>query len=344
LGKTVSSQSVSAIAMIGSSLRRGARLVFADRLTSESYVSLTIAMLRRWQDNIEILPNRVGGTRARAQFIERAKAVIDRVAPSSIRLEDADSAHSLLPEGFQIAPGCSRGRHDVVEPDASSAAYWWASALLTSSSKAFVPGIRQQSFQPDIEFALLVEDVGGAIDWMQAGTGSRGCAAHIALGQVNAARIPDAAVMLSVLAAAANAAPDHQADSVAGPLSSKWRVSKPFARDRPSELGLKSHIGGLRTLRVKETDRIAALASELRKVGCSVETGEDWISIEPPGKYHRRDAGAADPVIIETYNDHRMAMAFAVLGLVRPGISIRNPKCVAKSYPTFWKDFAKLYR
>ena len=51
-----------------------------------------------------------------------------------------------------------------------------------------------------------------------------------------------------------------------------------------------------------------------------------------------------EPVVIETYNDHRMAMAFALLGLVRPGIAIRNPACVAKSYPTFWKDFAKLYQ
>jgi 3-phosphoshikimate 1-carboxyvinyltransferase len=128
-----------------------------------------------------------------------------------------------------------------------------------------------------------------------------------------------------------------------------------------------SRLTGLRTLRVKETDRIAALANELRKVGCSVETGDDWISITPPPEKHAgsdrredpdrrghaadrsgssslRSSDPASPVIIETYNDHRMAMAFAVLGLVRPGISIRNPKCVAKSYPGFWKDFAKLYQ
>jgi 3-phosphoshikimate 1-carboxyvinyltransferase len=122
-----------------------------------------------------------------------------------------------------------------------------------------------------------------------------------------------------------------------------------------------SCLTGLRTLRVKETDRIAALANELRKVGCIVETGEDWIEITPPPREAQQrvatvrersarnqplaDArGLPEPVIIETYNDHRMAMAFAVLGLVRRGISIRNPKCVAKSYPTFWKDFAKLYQ
>jgi 3-phosphoshikimate 1-carboxyvinyltransferase len=147
---------------------------------------------------------------------------------------------------------------------------------------------------------------------------------------------------------------------------------------------------GLRTLRVKETDRIAALASELRKIGCTVETGEDWIEITPPPpvppppepepearpealppmNMHGRAARAtvewressssggtgvppvlqgrsADSVIIETYNDHRMAMAFAVLGLAAPGgrrLAIRNPACVRKSYPTFWQDFAKLYR
>jgi 3-phosphoshikimate 1-carboxyvinyltransferase len=122
---------------------------------------------------------------------------------------------------------------------------------------------------------------------------------------------------------------------------------------------------GLHTLRVKETDRIAALANELRKVGCTVETTEDSISITPPG--HRRDArdsgevergpesrgksksGSSEscptrePIVIETYNDHRMAMAFAVLGLARPRLAIRNPACVAKSYPGFWTDFAKLY-
>ena len=98
-----------------------------------------------------------------------------------------------------------------------------------------------------------------------------------------------------------------------------------------------SRITGLRTLRVKETDRIAALANELRKVGCVVETGDDWISIDPSTRHDK-------PVIIETYNDHRMAMSFAVLGLARPGIAIRNPACVAKSYPTFWKDFARLYQ
>lgn len=105
-----------------------------------------------------------------------------------------------------------------------------------------------------------------------------------------------------------------------------------------------STLTGLHTLHVKETDRIAALANELRKVGCEVETTNDSITISPMPKNLPAETGTnRKDIVIETYNDHRMAMAFAVLGLVRPGISIANPKCVAKSYPGFWRDFAKLY-
>ena len=98
----------------------------------------------------------------------------------------------------------------------------------------------------------------------------------------------------------------------------------------------RSTLTGLHTLRVKETDRIAALANELRRVGCTVQTTDDSITIDPSTRHD-------DPVVIETYNDHRMAMAFAVLGLARPNICIANPACVRKSYPTFWEDFSKLY-
>ena len=100
--------------------------------------------------------------------------------------------------------------------------------------------------------------------------------------------------------------------------------------------GSPSTVSGLRTLRVKESDRIAALATELQRIGCTVQTGDDSITVDPRPRHEK-------PVHIETYSDHRMAMAFAVLGLARPGISIKNPACVSKSYPSFWRDFARLY-
>ena len=97
----------------------------------------------------------------------------------------------------------------------------------------------------------------------------------------------------------------------------------------------KSRIRGLETLRVKESNRVQALAEELTRLGCRVETTPSSITIEPM-------MGSAKPVVIDPRGDHRIAMTFAVLGLGRPGISIANPQCVSKSYPRFWQDFALL--
>ena len=90
-----------------------------------------------------------------------------------------------------------------------------------------------------------------------------------------------------------------------------------------------SRFTGLGTLRVKESDRIEAVAAGLRALGGTVETGGDWVRVHPlPAQ--------PTPATIDTVNDHRIAMAFAVLGLARPGVSIRNPDCVRKSWPGFW--------
>jgi 3-phosphoshikimate 1-carboxyvinyltransferase len=97
---------------------------------------------------------------------------------------------------------------------------------------------------------------------------------------------------------------------------------------------------------VKESDRIAALTRELAKVGVKVDSpvsgDDDVLTITPPPGGLRTDAGAP-PVEFETYDDHRMAMSLALVGLRRPGVVIRNPSCVGKTYPEFWRHFAGLY-
>ena len=92
-------------------------------------------------------------------------------------------------------------------------------------------------------------------------------------------------------------------------------------------------INNVRQLRFKETDRLTAIANELTKIGAGVELFEDGLTIHP-----RPLHGAA----ISTYNDHRMAMSFAVVGLRVPGIQIEHPACVSKSFPNFWEEFSKL--
>jgi 3-phosphoshikimate 1-carboxyvinyltransferase len=94
-------------------------------------------------------------------------------------------------------------------------------------------------------------------------------------------------------------------------------------------------IRNVQNLRFKETDRLKSLAFELRKIGANVEEINDGLKIK------RRRLQKA---IIETYNDHRMAMSFAVAGLAINGLKIKNPNCVAKSFPDFWNKFDSLYK
>ena len=89
-----------------------------------------------------------------------------------------------------------------------------------------------------------------------------------------------------------------------------------------------TRIRGIASARVKETDRISAVCAELRKIGVRVDEHEDGMTIFPCSQFH--------PAVIHTYNDHRMAMAFSLIGLRVPGISIDNPGCISKTFPNFF--------
>ena len=93
-------------------------------------------------------------------------------------------------------------------------------------------------------------------------------------------------------------------------------------------------LSGLHTLKIKETDRLTALKTEIEKLGGNVKITDRSLELLNTGKINQN-------VLIDTYNDHRMAMAFAPLGLRVP-ININNPKVVSKSYPDFWDDLQKL--
>jgi 3-phosphoshikimate 1-carboxyvinyltransferase len=95
----------------------------------------------------------------------------------------------------------------------------------------------------------------------------------------------------------------------------------------------------VRHLRIKESDRLAAMAGELGRAGVPVRELEDglvipgcWFEEEPP----------RDPIVVDSHDDHRIAMALALVGLRRPGLAIADPEVVAKSYPNFWRDLSTL--
>jgi 3-phosphoshikimate 1-carboxyvinyltransferase len=314
IGKTASSQFISAVMLIAPWLRYGVELVGEEEFTSASYVNLTSDALDRWNVRVEYwVYAESDGTQARSSGLPRVKV-----------------------KGSHV-----KGSQHEVERDASSAAYWMAATAVASRSQMTVVGMRWPSVQPDIHVVDALDDAGVDIEGTEHGFQVKSPSRLLWGINRDLSLLPDATIALAVVA---------------------------------SRCEQSSQITGLHTLRVKETDRIAALANELRKIGCTVETTDDSITITPPKDTHGRDARATardhraatvrersgakespgaplphgrgsdeDQIIIDTYNDHRMAMSFAILGLVRPGIAIRNPKCVAKSYPTFWQDFAKLY-
>ncbi|MCZ6834293.1 MAG: 3-phosphoshikimate 1-carboxyvinyltransferase [Planctomycetota bacterium] len=274
IGATKSSQFISALMLIAPVLRDGLVIRFLDELTSWPYVVLTDVVMSEW-----------------ALFC------------SSGPFDEAQGIHSTT-ETVTIESQKSVGEEFQIEPDASSAMYWYYAAAISPLSSIYVKGLSIYSSQPDAGLFGMFDHCGTKVERVN-DTDSRVTGQERFIAQYfDGSATPD-----GTLAYAASAA---------------------------RSIGI-SQITGLHTLRVKETDRLAALESELTKIGCTVSTTDDSITIDPSTRHD-------DPVVIETYNDHRMAMAFAVLGLARPGISIANPKCVAKSYPGFWADFAKLYQ
>ncbi len=190
----------------------------------------------------------------------------------------------------------------AVEPDASNASYFLAAAAVTPSARCRIEGLGDSSLQGDVRFAEHLAAMGCRVR-----TGSDFVEvigpAKLRGIDVNLNATPDLAQTLSVVALFAE-----------GPT---------VIRD----------VGNLR---VKETDRMAALEAELQKLGARVEVHGDDLTIEA------RQPGTLLPAEIETYDDHRMAMAFAVAGLRAPGVTILDPGCVAKTFPSYWKFLDRL--
>ena len=190
-----------------------------------------------------------------------------------------------------------RGRTYAIEPDASAASYFLAAAAVTRGCVT-VEGLGAESLQGDVAFCDCLAQMGCVVlrdahRLTVVGRPLRGV-------DVNMNAISDTVQTLGVVAMFAE-----------GPTT----------------------IHGVGHIRHKETDRIGDLATELRKLGASVEELADGLRITP---------GERCPAAIDTYNDHRMAMSFAVAGLGIDGVEIRNPECCAKTYPRFFEDLARL--
>ncbi len=189
----------------------------------------------------------------------------------------------------------------AVEPDASNAAYFLALAALHPGCTVTVLGLGNNSLQGDVQFAPLLRQMGAEVSMEKDSITVTGTDELSGI-EVNLLDMPDQAQTLGVLALYASG---------------------------------RTTIRGLHTLRLKETDRLAALSVELGKLGASVTVeGNDTLIIDPPA--------SVVPAAIDTYDDHRMAMSFALAGTRTAGVVIRDAGCVSKTYPEFFDDLEKV--
>ena len=202
-----------------------------------------------------------------------------------------------IPTGYRVLPSRYRATDYDIEPDASAASYFFAAAAVTGG-RVIVQGLSRSALQGDVGFVDALEQMGCAVEATSDSITVIGRPLHGIDLDMNA--ISDTAQTLACVA--------------------------PFASG-PTRIRNVAH------MRHKETDRVVAVANELRKVGVSVEEHPDGLTIYP---------GPIQPGRIATYDDHRMAMSFALLGLRVPGIEIEHPECTGKTYPHFFQDLDRL--
>ena len=287
IGRTQSSQFISALLLVGGCLASGLTLRLPDGVTSSSYVHMTLALL--------------------AHLGAPARSAADL---SVIRVDKPVPAFDL-----------------EIEPDASGATCFHAAGAILpgAGDPATVRVIGphpDDSLQGDAHFPRVLEQMGcalvhGATRQGDPVTTTRG-PDHLKPVMIDMADMPDAVMALAAVAA--------------------FTPGTTIVR-------------GVRTLRVKETDRIEALRTELAKIGVTLTPDlngdDDALSITPPHDGSRLTLDLSEdapPVAFDTYDDHRMAMSMALIALRRPNVSINDPGCVAKTYPTFWRDLAEIYR
>ncbi len=260
LPKAESSQFVSALIIVGPCLKYGMELLIKEIPVSGSYIRLTLEVMRKFGMNYRV-------------------------------------SSDLRWYRFPYHP--YMGREFSVEPDASSAAYFWAAAAVTGE-EIKVKGLKRSSNQPDIKFLDVLEKMGCTVEEEDDGIKVKG--GELEGIEIDMNNMPDQVPTLAVISL--------------------------FAKG-------KTHIFNVPHLRGKESDRLKAMATEIRKLGGKVEEKEDGLIIEGGKKLH----GAQ----IETYNDHRIAMSFAVAKLKVKDIEIKGKECVSKSFPNFWEVWERVF-
>ncbi len=212
---------------------------------------------------------------------------------------EADTAFTAV----HVHEGGYQAVDERIEPDASNASYFLAAAAVVPGSRCVIEGLGYESLQGDVQFAEVLGEMGAQVEMAADSITVKAPSDRLQGIDVSLNHMPDMAQTLAVTALFAD-----------GPTT----------------------IRDVGNLRVKETDRMAALQRELTKLGATVLILGDDMRIEPPAN------GELRPAAIDTYDDHRMAMSFAVAGLRSAGVTINDPCCVEKTFPDFFRYLERL--
>lgn len=241
----------------------------------------------------------VSGTLISQPYIELTLAQMQRFG---VRVEHISWQKFMIPAQQNY---CSPG-HISIEGDASSASYFLAAGAI-GHGPVRVQGVGRDSAQGDIHFAAALEMMGAHLsmgeNWIEASGAEANHSGKFLHGiELDCNHIPDAAMTLAVIALFAEGV---------------------------------TTLRNIASWRLKETDRLAAMSNELRKLGATVEEGVDYLRITPPVN------GLRSHATIDTYDDHRMAMCFALASLGAP-VRINDPGCVAKTFPNYFEIFSQI--
>jgi 3-phosphoshikimate 1-carboxyvinyltransferase len=301
----VSSQFLSGLLLAAPFAEKDVTVEVEGTLVSWPYVFMTAQMLRQWGFRIRQpadlhadIALGLGHRDDWGQRVQESRCLVFEIPGRQFEALDDQrelAEAATLREGLDPRHVWLRG-YDI-EPDASAASYFFAAAAVTGGQVTLL-GLPEKSLQGDVRFVDVLGDMGCRVERCSSGITVHG--RPVDGIDVDMNDISDTVMTLAAVAC--------------------------FA-EGPTTVRNVAHI------RHKETDRLAALAAELRRLGAAVDEFADGLKITP------RPLQGAE---VETYNDHRMAMSLALIGLRVPGVVIKNPACVAKTYPRFFEDLEKL--
>lgn len=332
LPSNISSQYVSALLMIAPTMRRGLQLELVGKVASAPYIRMTMQVMKafgvevKWEKNIISIERGQRYARTQSSHCETTK---ETEQAASYTIECDWTAASYWYEIVALHPDKAarvllRGLREASEQGDAVCARWFEALGVTTTFTAEGAILEKSTKSPQV--ALECDNSTSEDTELSSQTDDNFCESNEDLPQTTSH----------------SSQADYFYCKDATPLWLDFAAAPDLAQTFVVTCALLSHpfhFKGLESLRIKETDRIAALIAELQKLGKHIEAireGELRYTAQ-------NDSSPAHPITIATYNDHRMALAFAPAALLFPQLSIEHPEVVAKSYPNYWEHLSEIY-